>query len=81
MKLSLVKVSLVALVLVSAVGVADAKKKSSVDGLTPAGEIQDPTQEVFKIRRFLADGKDLSKMKLPRLQQRLVVHPRTPSLS
>lgn len=69
MKISPLKVSLVALAMVSAVGVAEAKKKHS-ESMVPVAQ-QDATQQEAAIREFLASGKDLSKMKLPRLQQRL----------
>ena len=69
MKFSPLKVSLVALAMVSAVGVAEAKKKQS-DGMLPVAE-ESASQSEAAIREFLASSKDLSKMKLPRLQQRL----------
>jgi len=71
MKLSPLKASLVALALVSAVSVADAAKKGIASGEMPAGQAEDGAQEATAIRQFLAGGKDISKMKLPRLQQRL----------
>lgn len=68
MKVSHLKVSLVALALVSAMGVAGA-------GTLPEGTIilaqEDSAQQIVSIQQFLANGKDLSKMKLERLQQRL----------
>ena len=64
-----VKASLVALALLSATGAAEAGKMTHP--MVPVGQMQDSSQEVVKVRQFLATGNDLSKMKLPRLQQRL----------
>jgi outer membrane protein OmpA-like peptidoglycan-associated protein len=69
MKLSSVKASLMALALFSAAGMAWADQK--VESLMPTAQVADTPQEMTTIRQFLANGKDLSKMKLPRLQQRL----------
>ncbi|MEI8178929.1 MAG: hypothetical protein WCG38_09820, partial [Aestuariivirga sp.] len=64
-----VKASLVALALLSATVAAEAGKMTHP--MVPVGQMQDSSQEVVKVRQFLATGNDLSKMKLPRLQQRL----------
>ena len=69
MKLTPVKASLLALVLFSAAGMAHADQQA--ESLMPTAQATDTPQEIATIRQFLASGKDLSKMKLPRLQQRL----------
>ena len=70
MKLSPLKVSLVALALVSAAGAAGAGVTPSADGVIVVAQA-DGAQQVAAIQQFLANGKDLSTMKLARLQQRL----------
>lgn len=70
MKLSPLKVSLVALALVSAVGAAGAGVAPPPEGLIVVAQ-EDGAQQVAAIQQFLANGKDLSQMKLARLQQRL----------
>lgn len=70
MKLSPLKVSLVALALVSAVGAAGAGVTPPPEGLMVVAQ-EDGAQQVAAIQQFLANGKELSKMKLARLQQRL----------
>lgn len=69
MKGSFLNVSLVALVLVAAAGVAEANKKQP-ESVIPVAQM-DASQQEAAVRAFLASTKDLTKMKLPRLQQRL----------
>lgn len=70
MRFSPLKASLVALALCSAAVSADAAKKQA-ESLMPTAQVEDSAQELVKIRQFLANGKDVAKMKLPRLQERL----------
>ncbi|PZF77617.1 hypothetical protein DK847_04010 [Aestuariivirga litoralis] len=62
------KASLVALALFSAAGVAFADNQ--VEGLMPTAQVEANAQEIQSIRQFLAAGKDVAQMKMPRLQQR-----------
>lgn len=64
------RAGLVALALVSALGAAEAKDKKG-DTLPTLGEVESSPREVARIRQFLAADTNLTKMKLPRLQQRL----------
>ena len=69
MKISPLKASLVAMALLAFAGGAEAKKKT--DQPTPAAQVQDTAAEIVTIRQFLANGKNLEKFKMPRLQERL----------
>lgn len=70
MRGSPLKAGLVALALMSAVGAAHAGTNAT-DTLKAAGQVESSPAEISRIRQFLAQTKDISKMKLPRLQQRL----------
>ena len=70
MRFSPLKASLVALALCSTAVSAEAAKKQA-ESLMPTAQVEDSAQELVKIRQFLAGGKDVAKMKLPRLQERL----------
>ena len=69
------RAGLVALALVSALGAAEAKDKKG-DTLPTLGEVESSPREVARIRQFLAADTNLTKMKLPRLQQRASTGPR-----
>ena len=69
MKISPLKASLVAMALLAFAGGAEAKKKT--DQPTPAAQVQDTAAEIVTIRQFLANGRNLEKFKMPRLQERL----------
>lgn len=69
MKSISLRISLAALAVFASVGMAEAAKKS--ERQVPLAETQDSGQQIVLIRQFLAEGKDLSKMRLPRLQGRL----------
>ncbi len=70
MYLSPLKASLAALTLCSTLSVAVAAQKQP-ESLMPTAQVEDSAQELVKIRQFLSGGKDITKMKLPRLQERL----------
>lgn len=72
MGMSLLRAGIVGLALVAAAGAAGAEsKKKGVVNDIPDVVIQDPALRDTEIRQFLAGGRDLSRLKLPRLQQRL----------
>jgi len=72
MGMSLLRAGMVGLALVAAAGAAGAEsKKKGVVNDIPDVVIQDPALRDTEIRQFLAGGRDLSRLKLPRLQQRL----------
>lgn len=67
---SALKAGLAALALVSVVAAAEAGSKNT-ESLAAAGQVESSPEEIAKIRQFLSADKDLTKMKLLRLQQRL----------